>query len=32
MIDTNHPEKTLYSALAKRYATDSCFNVANDAL
>lgn len=32
MIDNSHPEKTLYSALAKRYATDSCFNVANDAL
>ncbi|CAD8181419.1 unnamed protein product [Paramecium octaurelia] len=32
MIDNSHPDKTLYSAMAKRYATDSCFNVANEAL
>lgn len=32
MIDEKHPEKTTYAAMAKRYATDTCFNVANDAL
>lgn len=32
MIDNSHPDKTLYSAMAKRYATDSCFNLANEAL
>jgi len=32
MIDSQHPEKTMFSAMAKRYATDSCFDIVNYAL
>ncbi|MDZ4114126.1 MAG: isobutyryl-CoA dehydrogenase [Brevundimonas sp.] len=31
-IDTNHPEKTKWCAMAKRLATDACFQIADDAL
>lgn len=31
-LDTNHPEKTVYCAMAKRYATDIGFEVCNQAL
>ena len=31
-IDTDHPDKTTYCAMAKRFATDVGFNVCNDAL
>ena len=31
-LDDGKPEKTRKSAMAKRFVTDSCFNVANDAL
>jgi alkylation response protein AidB-like acyl-CoA dehydrogenase len=31
-IDNNHPDKTTYCAMAKRFATDVGFNVCNDAL
>ena len=31
-IDTNHPRKTEYCAMAKRFATDACFDAANQAL
>ena len=31
-LDTNHPEATIYSAMAKRFATDVGFNVCNEAL
>jgi len=31
-IDTNHPEKTVYCAMAKRFATDVGFDVCNQAL
>ncbi len=31
-IDTGHPEKTKWCAMAKRLATDSCFQIADDAL
>ena len=32
MLDAGLPEKTRKSAMAKRFVTDSCFNVANEAL
>jgi alkylation response protein AidB-like acyl-CoA dehydrogenase len=31
-LDDDKPEKTRKSAMAKRFVTDSCFNVANEAL
>jgi len=31
-IDANHPEKTVFCAMAKRFATDVGFNVCNEAL
>jgi alkylation response protein AidB-like acyl-CoA dehydrogenase len=31
-VDANHPEKTLYCAMAKRFATDAGFQICNDAL
>ena len=31
-VDTNHPDKTMYCAMAKRFATDAGFNVCNEAL
>jgi alkylation response protein AidB-like acyl-CoA dehydrogenase len=31
-IDTNHPEKTKWCAMAKRMATDACFQIADEAL
>jgi alkylation response protein AidB-like acyl-CoA dehydrogenase len=31
-IDTGHPEKTKWCAMAKRLATDSCFQIADEAL
>ncbi len=31
-IDENHPQKSKYAAMAKRFATDAGFAVANDAL
>ena len=31
-VDANHPEKTLYCAMAKRFATDAGFNICNEAL
>lgn len=31
-MDTNHPEKTKWCAMAKRYATDACFQIADEAL
>jgi alkylation response protein AidB-like acyl-CoA dehydrogenase len=31
-LDTDHPQKTKYSAMAKRFATDVCSKIANDAL
>ena len=31
-LDEGRPEKTRKSAMAKRFVTDSCFNVANEAL
>ena len=31
-LDINHPEATIYSAMAKRFATDVGFNVCNEAL
>ena len=31
-IDTNHPEKTKWCAMAKRMATDACFDIADEAL
>jgi len=31
-IDQNHPEKTTYCAMAKRFTTDVGFNVCNEAL
>ena len=32
MLDEAHPAASTYCAMAKRFATDNCFNVANDAL
>ncbi|MBU1384348.1 MAG: isobutyryl-CoA dehydrogenase [Alphaproteobacteria bacterium] len=31
-VDTNHPEKTKWCAMAKRFATDACFQIADEAL
>lgn len=31
-FDSHHPETTLYSAMAKRFATDVCFRICDDAL
>ncbi len=31
-IDNNHPEKTKWCAMAKRLATDACFQIADEAL
>jgi alkylation response protein AidB-like acyl-CoA dehydrogenase len=31
-VDTNHPEKTKWCAMAKRMATDACFQIADEAL
>jgi alkylation response protein AidB-like acyl-CoA dehydrogenase len=31
-LDIDHPQKTKYSAMAKRFATDVCSKIANDAL
>lgn len=31
-LDNNHPEASLYCAMAKRFATDHCFEVCNQAL
>ncbi|WP_372966475.1 acyl-CoA dehydrogenase family protein [Marinobacter sp.] len=31
-LDSNDPEATLHCAMAKRFATDACFDVANEAL
>ena len=31
-IDTNHPKKTKWCAMAKRLATDACFQIADEAL
>ena len=31
-IDTDHPEKTKWCAMAKRFATDVCFQIADEAL
>lgn len=32
MMDEAHPEKTFYAAMAKRFATDKCFDICNYAL
>jgi len=32
MMDEDHPEKTMYSAMAKRFATDKCFDIVNMSL
>ena len=31
-LDTNTPDKTLYCAMAKRFATDHCFKICDEAL
>ena len=31
-LDSEHPEATAYCAMAKRFATDACFDICNDAL
>ncbi|MHA3023506.1 acyl-CoA dehydrogenase family protein [Mycobacterium sp. BMJ-28] len=31
-LDSNHPDKVMLCAMAKRYVTDSCFDVADQAL
>ncbi len=31
-LDENHPEKTTYCAMAKRFATDASFSICNEAL
>ena len=31
-IDADHPEKTKWCAMAKRMATDACFQIADEAL
>ncbi len=31
-IDTDHPQKTQWCAMAKRLATDACFQIADEAL
>ncbi len=32
MLDKNHPEKTAHCAMAKRFATDYCFRICDEAL
>ena len=32
MLDRQAPDKTLYCAMAKRFATDAAFDICNDAL
>lgn len=32
LLDTESPDATLHCAMAKRFATDACFNVCNEAL
>ena len=32
MLDAHHPDATLHCAMAKRFATDICFNLCNEAL
>ena len=31
-LDARHPDATLYCAMAKRFATDCCFEICNQAL
>jgi len=31
-LDSNHKDKAMYSAMAKRYATDKCFDIVDKAL
>lgn len=31
-LDNKHPDRTTYCAMAKRYATDVCFNICDEAL
>lgn len=31
-LDADHPEKTVYCAMAKRFTTDACFDICNAAL
>ena len=31
-MTTNDPNKTMYCAMAKKFATDKCFDIVNDAL
>ena len=31
-LDTRNPDATLYCAMAKRFATDACFKICNEAL
>ena len=31
-LDSDHPKKTMYCAMAKRFATDESFNICNEAL
>lgn len=31
-LDQKHPDRCTYSAMAKRFATDACFEICNDAL
>jgi isobutyryl-CoA dehydrogenase len=32
LLDENHPQAPVFCAMAKKFATDHCFNVCNDAL
>eukprot|EP01016_Furgasonia_blochmanni_P014286 TRINITY_DN1745_c0_g1_i3.p1 TRINITY_DN1745_c0_g1~~TRINITY_DN1745_c0_g1_i3.p1 ORF type:complete len:253 (-),score=46.84 TRINITY_DN1745_c0_g1_i3:63-821(-) len=32
MMDADHPDKTVYAAMAKKFATDACFDIVNNAL
>jgi alkylation response protein AidB-like acyl-CoA dehydrogenase len=32
LLQQNAPEYTMYCAMAKRFATDRCYNIVNDAL
>jgi alkylation response protein AidB-like acyl-CoA dehydrogenase len=31
-MTNNDPNKTMYCAMAKKFATDKCFDIVNDAL
>jgi alkylation response protein AidB-like acyl-CoA dehydrogenase len=31
-LDTRHPDATMHCAMAKRFATDVCFKICNEAL